>query len=176
MLEDHSHRYFNAMKARGYSPKTVQIHEVALEQFAEYLRDNDRSLEVSTITRDDLESYRGHLVKRDLATSTLDMYLRSLRRFFGWLSEEQVLFDNPARSLLIPKVRRKLLPVPTKEEMLSLLSGIPVGTALGIRDRALLEVAYATGVRRSELLALTHFDVDPQASHRKMKKGLEDIL
>jgi integrase/recombinase XerD len=76
-----------------------------------------------------------------------------IRQFFRYLEVQQVLFLNPVADLVIPRPSRKLLPVPSEDEMLRVLAQPDVSTQTGLRDRALLEVAYSTGARRQELSA-----------------------
>ena len=159
MLGRHSERFLEALRAQRYSPKSLQLYRQALMNFDSYLWDRD----ITSVTVEDLEHYRGQLIDRDFRPASVDVYLRTVRRLFGWLTEEHVLFDNPAAQLLIPRTPRQLLPVPTENEMARLLNGIDISTAHGVRDRAIIETTYATGVRRAELIALTHFDVDLDA-------------
>ena len=141
-------------------PNFLTLYQLALEVFANFVGSTD----VTLVTAGDLDRYRLHLVKRGLSPATLEIYLRTVRRFFAWLTDEQIVFDNPAESLVIPKPPRKLQPVPTEKEMASLLAAIDISTPCGIRDRALIETAYSSGVRREELIRLSIFEeVSPES-------------
>lgn len=172
-LERHSRSYLAALRARKYAAKSLTLFEQSLTSFGDFIGTDD----VNAITAEDLDAYRLHLVDRGLSPATLEVYLRTVRRFFAWLADEQILFDNPAESLAIPKPPRKLLPVPTEKEMSSLLAAIDISTPCGIRDRAMIETAYSTGVRREELIALTIFDADLDASTlRVVGKGRKERI
>jgi site-specific recombinase XerD len=124
------------------------------------------------VTAADLEAYRLALVDGNLASASIEMYLRSVRQFFAWLESNQILFLNPAAGLVIPAPERRLLPVPSEEKMRLLLAQPDVNTSCGLRDRALLEIAYSTGARRQELCALQVSDIDlDQGLVRVLGKG-----
>jgi integrase/recombinase XerD len=151
--------YLASLTLRGFSPRSVTLYRLALRDFLYHLTDTGRD-RAQDITREDLEDYRLALVRRNFAPGSLEVYLRTVRQFFAWLEQNQRLFSNPAAGLVIPQPPRKLLPAPTVEQVRQLLAQPNVTTASGLRDRALLETAYATGARREELCRLTVFDVD----------------
>ena len=158
--------YLAGLQLRHFSPRSVELYRVVLEDFRTCLaeRGQDR---VPDIVAEDLEAYRLALVQREFAPSSLEVYLRTVRQFFGWLEQQQRLFVNPAAGLLIPRPPRKLLPAPTEEQMKKLLAQPNVATPCGLRDRAWLETAYATGARREELIRLTIFD--PDLDHQRLR-------
>jgi len=160
--------YLESLRQRNLSPKSVEIHRNALDRFLFYLKERDLE-RVQDVRAEDLEAYRLALVEGTLAPASIDLYLRSVRQFFSWLESRQILFLNPAAGLVIPKVRRKLLPVPSEEEIGRLLAQPNVNTACGVRDRALLETAYSTGARRGELCAMQFDQVD-------LEQGLMSVL
>ena len=89
--------------------------------------------------------------------------LTAVRMLFRWLTRENVLLWNPASELELPKVPRRLpRHVLTEEEAERVLSMPDVSQAYGVRDRAMLEVLYSTGLRRAELLGLTIYDVNEE--------------
>jgi len=147
--------YLTHLALRRLSRKTIALYGTALQDFL--LTGCDRPQD---ITPQDLENYRLALVRRNFAPASLEVYLRAVRQFFAWLEASQKLFANPAAGLVIPQPPRKLLPAPTEEQVRKLLAQPNVATACGVRDRALIETAYATGARREELARLTVLDVD----------------
>ena len=155
-----SHRrvsaYLAALKRRRYSPKTLQTYGNALEHFLAFL--GDRRLQ--DVDGEQVEAWRLHLVDRRLAPASLEVFLRAVRLLFNWLEESGQLFLNPCRGLIVPKHPRRLLPVPTEEDIRKLLARPNLATPLGLRDRALLETAYATAARREELVRMSIFDPD----------------
>jgi len=152
--------YLAVLRRRRYSAKTLQTYGNALEHFVAFIG-NARLQDVDAAQ---VEAWRLHLVKRGLAPASLEVFLRAARLLFNWLEETGQLFLNPCRDLVVPKYPRKLLPVPTQDEMMRLLARPNTALPLGLRDRALLETAYATGARRDELVRMTIFDPDLPAS------------
>jgi integrase/recombinase XerD len=170
-------QYLAGLTMRRFSPRTVTLYGTALQDFLLHLADAGRQ-RAQDITAQDLENYRLALVQRNFAPASLEVYLRSVRQFFGWLEVNQKLFANPAAGLVIPKPPRKLLPAPSEDEIRKLLAQPNVATTCGIRDRTLLETAYATGARREELSRLTVFDVDVDNQRLRVlgKGGKERVL
>ena len=154
--------YLAALTRRRYSPKTVQTYGLALRDFASFLAASgvQRPQDVSG---EDVDAYRLHLVDRALADASLEVFLRAVRNLFNWLEASGRLFMNPCRGLLVHKHRRKLLAVPSEDDIRRLLAQPDISTPKGMRDRAMLEVAYATGARRDELVRMTFFDPDMQS-------------
>lgn len=154
--------YLATLTRRRYSAKSVQTYRYALGNFTSYLAAAGID-DVQDVDAETLEAYRLHLVERGLASASLEVFMRSVRLWFNWLEETGQLFLNPCRSLVVPKPGRKLLPVPTEEDIRKLLAQPNVATPKGIRDRALIEVAYASGARREELVRMNIFDPDAKA-------------
>ena len=147
-----------------------------MECFLRFLAERGRE-RVQDITASDLEAYRLALVDRSFAPCSIEVYLRTVRQFFAWLEQTQQLFLNPAAGFLIPKPVRKLLPVPSEEEIQRLLAQPNVRTRCGLRDRALLETAYSTGARRAELCALTVGDLNLEGGLvRVLGKGSKERM
>lgn len=164
--------YLEDLRARQASVRTVRLAETILAHVLAFLSQRER---IQDITAADLEAYRLRLVQQNFSPASAEVYLRTVRQFFGWLEARQRLFINPAAGLLIPKPPRKLLPVPSEEDIRKLLAQPNVATPIGLRDRALLESAYATGARREELSALNAFDVDlDQQTVRVLGKGKKE--
>jgi len=151
--------YLATLKTKRFSPKTVTLYGLVLTDFLGFLADINRE-RAQDVTAQDLEAYRLALVRRNFAPASLEVYLRAMRQWFNWLDKQQKLFANPANGFLIPKPPRKLLPAPSEENVNKLLAQPNIATKCGIRDRALLESAYATGARREELARLTIHNVD----------------
>ena len=165
--------YLAAVSPR-LSPSSLKIVGGALKDLLSFLAGRPRE-RLADVTAADLEAWRLALVERRFAPSSLEIYLRTVRQFFRWLEETQRLFVNPAAGLVIPKPPRRLMPVPSEAEVRRLLAQPDIGTALGQRDRALLETAYSTGARREELARLSIFDVNLEAKTiRVLGKGSKE--
>ena len=142
---DEQRAFLQEHKRRDYSPKTLDIYRRSLQEFLSFLAACGL-LRVQDATAETLEGYRRHLVERDLAERTVDTFLRSVRQFFRFLEETGRVFDNPAAGLVLPRIHRHLQPVPTQAEMRKLRPRRRDQTQRR-PDRAILEVAYSTGVR-----------------------------
>lgn len=154
---DQAAEWLATLRAQGASPKTCAVYRNAFDALGAHVGDDASAADVTT---DDLIAWRGALAARGLAEATVDVYLRAVRAWFGWLEERGALFLNPAKSLVLPKVARRLLPVPGAADMRRLLAAPNAATPYGVRDRALLETAYATGARREEIVTLDATAVD----------------
>ena len=107
-----------------------------------------------------------------LSTSTQHARLSALRSFFGFLAREGKLLVDPAASLVLPKKRRSLpRSLLTPKEALRLVESIETKTPMGHRDRAVVEVLYATGIRNAELRGLTLADFDAEAGTLFVRAG-----
>ncbi len=142
---------------RGLSRHTVEAYFRDLEDFRRYLVPQRRSLERpgKEAVREYLESLR----RKGMSSATVMRRIASLRSFFRFLQEEKKLSVDPTEDVVAPRLARKLPSVLTVAEVEALLSQ-PSSTPAGKRDRAMLELLYATGLRVSELLGLDVGDVD----------------
>lgn len=146
--------YLATLQRRRYSPKTVQTYRHPLLALLEFLGD----VRLQDVRCETIEAWRLSLIERGLAPASLEVFLRAVRLLFGWLEDNGRIFMNPCCSLIIPKHSRPLQPVPSRDDVRRLLARPDVATPLGLRDRALLETAYATGARREELVRMRIFD------------------
>jgi integrase/recombinase XerD len=127
-----------------------------------YLRDVKRFLEVCTadyskITTKTIEKYIANLEKSE---STKVRIIASLRSYFKFLKEIDIIAENPAESIKLKKVKPKVLGVLDSDEVLHLLSQPDTEDFKGIRDKAMLELLYATGIKVSELLQVKVTDIN----------------
>lgn len=154
------------LAARNYSPYTIEQRQVAIGAFIAWaaLRGVERPQDV---TRPILERYQRHLFhhrKADgapLTFRTQATRLTPIRAFFKWLARENLILFNPAADLELPRGEKRLpANVLSPEEVETVLAQPDITTPQGLRDRAILEVLYATAIRRLELTRLSVFDVD----------------
>ncbi|MCC7071007.1 MAG: site-specific tyrosine recombinase XerC [Deltaproteobacteria bacterium] len=155
------------MAATGMSPATIKSRRFALRELFSWL-DERGTRRPADVTRAVLLRYRAHVMSkrrhdddRPLALQSRIMRLLPVKAFFRFLVKEGYLTSNPASDLELPKLKRGLpRHVLTVEEVEKILAVPDTKTALGLRDRAILEVLYSSGLRRSELIALKLDDVD----------------
>jgi len=137
---------------RGLSKATVQAYRSDLARLGTDLE--SRKVDLCAASPADLSQHLRELRRRELSPRSIRRALASVRGFFGHLVELGERSDNPAVNLTAPKMWRTLPRVLTPGEVESLLDAPKLDTAGGIRDRAMLELLYATGLRVSELVGL----------------------
>ncbi len=149
--------YAEHLRERGCKPRSVRNVCAALHRFCAFAHERGRR-NLAEVTALDLEGYSLSLA--GMTVSSQQFYLVNARLLFRWLEKTQRLFLNPAARLCIPRRPKTLLPVPTEKQVARLLAAPNTRTPYGVRDRAWLEVAYATGARRIEMTRLAVADVD----------------
>ena len=134
--------------------------------------------EISRVTKENLYDYNTRIigaVKKDgkpYSAASLAGKIGTLKVFFKWLHTADHILTNPAQALPVPRVPREIKRDPlTEEEIHALIKAIPTTTAEGYRDRAIVEVLYGTGIRISELTALTLNDVHLKEKVLVVRKG-----
>ena len=173
-------RYLEAQQVLGCSKDTHRRRESALRRFIAW--SDERSLEdPREITKPILECYQKHLYYYrksngdPLSAGSQNVILTPIKSFFKWLTQENYLLYNPASELKIPK-KPKRLPrsILSIEEVKTLLDQPETDTVSGLRDRAILETLYATGIRRGELVNLDAHSLDSQRQTLFVKSGKND--
>ena len=164
---------------RNVSPHTVRAYENDITQFLAFLA-SEKDRKMSELTAADLDPalVRAFLADRGRggdARSTMARKLSGLRTFFRYLRREEILDTDPARQAVAPK-REQTLPAHLSESEMSQLLSMPSGgDPLGRRDRAILELFYASGLRLSELVGLDMDNVDLRnRTVRVMGKGSKE--
>lgn len=159
--------HLNALQVRGYSVHTVRNRQVHIGYFIEWAYEHGLR-EPIEITRPVLERYQRHLFyyrKKNgepLTFRSQHSRLVPLRVWFKWMTRQNHILHNPASEIDLPRVGRTLpkniLSVAEIEQVM-MQPGISPADPLGLRDRAILEVIYATGLRRLEIVNLKLFDL-----------------
>jgi len=164
------------LRARKLSPQTTKKRKDDLRKLLVYL--DARSVEsLADVDLKTLEAYRFALVDHGYGDSSIESALRAASLFFRFLEERGHLFENPARRLKVPKAPVIMGTVLTEKEIRQLLAQPDVTRPRGLRDRAILEVLYSTGMRRGEAVALSVFDVHlDEATVKVTGKGRKQRL
>lgn len=143
---------------KGLSPNTFQGYRRDLRKLAAYAKEN--KLELRTITRDDLVGFLASLYQHKLDSRSVARHLVTLRNFFRFAQREELVAEDPSINLESPKIRQSLPGYLRMEEVDRLLTVPNLSTPLGIRDKAMLEVLYSTGLRVTELTRLRVHDLE----------------
>jgi integrase/recombinase XerD len=153
---------------KGLSVNTLEAYRRDLTGLGQWL--GKRSL--ASISIDDLRLYLDHLRRRSLSNRSIARQIATLRGFFGFLLEEAEIPNNPAELLVAPKIGAALPKYLDRERVGQLIEAPDSATATGLRDHAMLDLLYATGLRVSELIKLRVADLDEyQGVVRVMGKG-----
>lgn len=169
--------FLGYLRERAYSENTVLLRERVLIYFIQWC--DERGLEhPQQITRAILERYQRHLFlyrKADgqalTVGSQMDRVL-AIRQWFGWLSRGNKILYNPAADLEFPRQERRLPKhIFSTAEAEKVLAQPDLEKATGLRDRALLETLYSTGMRRMEVAALRWSDIDYQRGTVMIRQG-----
>ena len=143
---------------RNLAQITIEAYATDLNKYADFL-DSKNISEPNKIQSTDIVAYLTELHKTKLASLTITRNLSAIRMFHRFLHNEELTDTDPSEIISSPKLAKKLPIVLDQFEMDSLIEQPDLSTKLGIRDRALLETAYATGVRVSELMKLELTDL-----------------
>ena len=170
------------LAARGLSPATVSSYRQDLAALADFADESlgeglDARAALSRLDDEQLLLFVVWLRQRGDGKRTLARRLSCLRGFLGWCAENSMVSGNPAALLDGPKLPRVLPTVLSQREVLKLLDAPDPHSKLGRRDRAMLELMYASGLRVSELVGLHPLDLDLQAGTvRVFGKGRKERL
>ena len=173
MTEDIKDFVVYLREVKRTSANTEVSYQRDLLQMASYLREKGIT-DVSKVTRTSLNSYILHLEKEGKATTTISRVLASMKAFFHYELSCGRIRRNPAELIKAPRAEKKLPTILTVEEVNCLLAQ-PGGEApKEIRDKAMLELLYATGIRVSELIHLKLEDVNLNVGFITCRDGVKE--
>ena len=162
---------------RQLANPTVRNYMNDLAAFMEFLAETEHIEKVLSPDRRRLRSYLAWLANRKYAKASVSRKLTALRTFFGWMQETGRVESNETDMVSAPKQPRTLPYVVSESEIERLLDAPDTSTTLGLRDRALLEMIYASGVRVSEVNAMEIADVVPKSREcRVFGKGAKQRI
>ena len=154
---------------RGASPHTIDAYHRDIMGFIKYLEENnalemgslsvDATSKSKELTHENVEAYMGYLRRRGKKARSIVRAVSALRGFFNFLLADGNISHNPLEDLEVPRFKPPIPEVLSEEEMLLLL-GMPDKSRTSVRDRTILELLYATGLRVSELIQLKKSDIN----------------
>jgi integrase/recombinase XerD len=161
----------------GLSRNTLESYRRDLNKFAAWL-EQQRKVSIVDATHADIQGFLAHLVGKEKAKATsTSRAISSLKRLFRYLLRQNRVSEDPTLRISMPKLPRSLPKSLTEQDVEVLLAAPDVQTPLGLRDRAMLEVLYATGLRVSELVTLSVAQVSlDMGVVRVMGKGSKERL
>lgn len=165
------------METRNYASGTIHNGRLYIGRFIDWLAERG-VVRAQDVTRPMLERYQRvlfHHRKQDgqpLSFAGQHVRLTTIQGFFKWLCRKYYITANPAADLELPKVEKRLpRQVLTAHEAEQILSQPDLATPVGIRDRAILEILYSTGMRRKELTGLRLYDLDLERGTVMIREG-----
>lgn len=144
------------------SKNTLESYQRDILQYQEYLE--EKKINYKQVNNENVLGYLDYLKGLDKKASTISRHLASIRLFYQYLLKNKIVKEDPTKGIQSPKIEKKAPSVLSSQEV-SLLLEQPNGEGLkSIRDKAMLEVAYATGMRVTEIISLNVSDIDIESS------------
>ena len=154
---------------------TASAYFSDVKVFSEYLKENGIK-RFAQVDKKIMLSFVDSLQKEQKAASTVARYIASTKHFFVFLSSEGIVETNPVEEIKPPKAKNDLPEILTEEEMATLLEQPSGAEPKSVRDKAMLELLYATGIRVSELIALNLTDINIKIGYIKCRKKREERI
>lgn len=152
-------KFLKGLLLKNYAETTIQIYRRVFVTFEAYLKKINK-VDLRTLTTGDLQSYQTGILEKPWAPATREMTLARMKVFFKYLFEKQFIWQDLAQGIQVPARQRRLPKVLTLDEIATLLA-IPIETKkAGLRDKAILELLYSSGLRASEVCNLDVMDID----------------
>ena len=153
-MQDVFNKYINYLEVeRNVSPYTVRNYTTDLLGFFQFLRTKEIG-SLKEVDRHTLRGYLSHLMEQGFVKASIARKLSAIRSFYRYLLREEIISTSPVATTFSPKLDKRLPSFLTIEQMKRLLEAPDLATPQGQRDRALLELLYASGLRVSELVNL----------------------
>lgn len=163
--------FLESLRVRGQAPATLRARSQSLTTFYLWLTHAGID-DLREVNREHVRAYQLALTQRGLTTYTLHAKLIGLRRFFEHLETIDAILVNPCAGLLLPKLEDRLpRAVLSQAEARHVLDAPDTQSKKGIRDRAILELFYSTGIRGEEMATLSIHDVDCKSGFVRVHKG-----
>jgi len=160
---------------RNASPHTIASYGIDLNQLADYLE--TRNVKLRQVDHAVLRGFLVDLYQRKLSKTSAARKLAAVRSFFDFCVLRKWREENPAKAIATPRLDLHVPAFLSEGDMASLLATPPAGDALGLRDRAILEVFYATGIRVSELVGINLEDLSLEERMIRVRgKGKKERL
>ena len=161
---------------KGLSPNTLKSYNYEIHLYQSYLKDKLNIIDIENVSKKDIESYLKYCYSKDEDSKTISHKITTIYNLHNYLLREKTVKDNEAEFIDRPKLAKHLPYTLTVSEIDKLLD-IPLVTVFDYRDKAMLELMYGTGLRVSELVSLTVYDVDFYNAFLRIKgKGSKERI
>lgn len=170
-------RFLEWMRVKNYTEGTIENRQVYLRYFIQWCVDRGL-VRPQDITKPILERYQRYLFHyrkkngEPLSSRSQHTRLAPMRAYFKWLTRENYILYNPASEIDLPRLEKRLPKhVLTQAEIELIINQPDIKTAYGLRDRAILETLYSTGIRRMEVIHLNRYDIDVDRGTLMVRQG-----
>ena len=161
---------------KGLSANTLKSYNYEINLYQTYLEDKLSIIDIEKVSKEDIESYLKYCYLKNEDSKTISHKITTIYNFHNYLLREKVIKDNQAEFIDRPKLAKHLPYTLTVKEIDKLLD-IELVTVFDYRDKAMLELMYGTGIRVSELVSLTVYDVDFYNAFLRIKgKGSKERI
>lgn len=150
--------YLFLKKERNFSNNTIKSYMTDLNKFKNFL--NDDNYDINKISRKQIRAFLSSEFDKKYSDRTIARRLASVKSYFKFMVKSEQIHSNPSENIRSPKIARSLPNFIDQKIIDSLMDSPDDNTAIGLRDKAMLELFYSTGMRLSELVSLNHGSVD----------------
>jgi len=158
-MKDHVKNFFVYLESeRGLSPRTLNAYQRDIDQLLQFLAEEEIN-QAEHVTQHHIRAFIARRHRQGLGGKSLQRVLSAVRSFFRWMLREGFVQHNPATPVRAPKSPRHL-PATLDADTIGQLLDIPCDTPLAIRDKAIMELFYSSGLRLSELASLCWEQID----------------
>ena len=164
---------------RRYSSHTISAYKIDINQFIDFLSLEYDNAEILHVTHHNIRSWISYLLDSGISNRSVNRKITSLKSYFKYLINEGVISENPTSKIVSPRSSKKLPVFIEESNISSLFEDIEYQQGfIGIRDKIILDMFYMTGIRLSELLSITVYDINFQDSSLKImgKRNKERII
>ncbi len=156
-LADLAEKFLVQQQAAGRSLRTLHVYKRILKDLHCSLNTED----VRSITKESMQGYAGQVLQYSFGADEKRAWLARIKIFFHWIAEENLILADPTASIKLAATKRKKYPVYLRQqEITQLLDSVSVSRAEDLRDRAILELLYSSGLRSGEICRLTLADIN----------------
>ncbi len=172
-MEEQLNLFFGFLENdKKVSLNTLQSYKRDLKQFEKYIEDNGENY--VEITDDGIKEYISHMQEIGKKPSTISRGLASIRSFYQYEAKNKVVEKDPTEGIQSPKIEKRVPSVLTSSEVALLLDQPKDVDLKGTRDKAMLEFAYATGMRVTEIISLNVEDVNLETGYATCRNGKKE--
>jgi integrase/recombinase XerD len=175
-FQEHLAEHLHWLEVCNYSKQTIKSRRICLQKFIGYITDKGIN-DPKEVTTGNIEEYFVYLKTKHryrgkpVSNTGFGYYVTSIVNFFKWLEEtKQILITPVANRPIVPRTKR-VPGVLSEEETIQILESVSINTPTGLRNRAILELLYSTGIRRGELVNLNVEDFIPEHGEIMINKG-----